>query len=86
MSFAVSPWQVIKDSSMRIAIGLAIDFLLNIISVFVQIHFYDISMQKVGSNYWPRHVTANASCASVYCRILAHHWLVSSQAENTCRF
>ena len=60
MSFDVSPWQVTKGSLMRIAIGLAIDFLFNIISVFVQIHFYDIPMRKVWSNYWLRHVTANA--------------------------
>ena len=60
MSFDVSPWHVIKGSLMRVAIGLATDFLFNIVSVFVQIHFYDIPMRKVWSNYWPRHVTANA--------------------------
>ena len=60
MSFDVSPWQVIKGSLMRIAIGLAIGFLINIISLFIQIHFYDIPMRKVWSNDWPRHVTANA--------------------------
>ena len=60
LSFDVSPWQVIKGSLMRIAVGLAIDFLFNIISVFIQIHFYDIPMRKVWSNYWPRHVIANA--------------------------
>ena len=60
MSFDVSPWQVIKCSLMRITIGLAIDFSFNIISVFIQIHFYDIPMRKVWSNYWPRHVTTNA--------------------------
>ena len=60
MSFDVSPWQVIKGSLMRIAIGLAIDFLFNIISVFIQIHFYDIPMRKVWLNYWRRHLIANA--------------------------
>ena len=60
ISFDVSPWQVIKGSLMRIAIGLAIDFLFNIISMFIQIHFYDTPMRKVWSNYWPRHVIANA--------------------------
>ena len=59
MSFDVSPWQVIKVSLVRIAIGLAIDFLFNIISVFIQIHFYDIPMRNVWSNYWLRHVTAS---------------------------
>ena len=60
MSFDVSPWEVINGSLMRLAIGLTIDFFFNIISVFIQIHFYDIPMRKVWSNYWSRHVTANA--------------------------
>ena len=60
MSFDVAPWQVIKGSLMRITIGLAIDFLFNIISVFIQIHFYDIPVRKVWSSYWPRLVTANS--------------------------
>ena len=60
MSFDVSPWQVIKGSLMRIAIGLGIDFLFNIISVFIQIHFYDIPMRKVWWNFWARHLIANA--------------------------
>ena len=60
MSFDVPAWQVIKDSLMRIAISLAIDFVFNIISVCIQIHFYDIPMQKVWVNFWQRHVTANA--------------------------
>ena len=60
LSFDVSPWQVIEGSLIRIAISLAIDFVFNIISVFIQIHFYDIPMQKVWLNYWRRHLTANA--------------------------
>ncbi len=45
MSFDVPPWQVIKGSLIRIAISLAIDFVFNIISVFIQIHVYDIPMR-----------------------------------------
>ena len=66
MSFDISPWQVIKSSLIRIAISLAIDFLFNIISVFIQIHFYDIPMHKVWSKYWLRHVTANAFMIIVF--------------------
>ena len=58
MSFDVSPWQVIKGPLMGIAIGLAIDFLFNIISVFIQIHFYDIPMRNAWSNYWLRHASS----------------------------
>ena len=60
MSFDVPPWQVIKGSLIKIAISLAIDFVFNIISVFIQIHFYDVPMRKVWVKYWRRHVTANA--------------------------
>ncbi len=60
MSFDVSPWQVIKGSLIRIAISLAIDFVSNLITVFIQIHFYDIPIRKVWSKYWLRHVAANA--------------------------
>ena len=59
-SFDVPPWQVIKSSLIKIAISLAIDFVFNIISVFIQIHHYDIPMQKVSSKYWLRHVTINS--------------------------
>jgi hypothetical protein len=60
MSFDVPPWQVIKNSLIRIAISLAIDFVFNIISIFIQIHYYDIPMQKISLKYWLRHVTINA--------------------------
>jgi hypothetical protein len=38
---------------------MAIDFAFNIISVFIQIHYYDIPMQNVWMKYWLRHVIAN---------------------------
>ncbi|CAB3989533.1 Hypothetical predicted protein [Paramuricea clavata] len=60
MSFDISPWQVIQGSLTRIAINLALDFVFNMISVFIQIHYYDIPMRKVWLKYWPRHVAANA--------------------------
>jgi hypothetical protein len=59
-------WQVIKASLIRVAISLAIDFAFNIISVFIQIHFYDIPMQKIWMKYWGRHVIANAIMIIVF--------------------
>ena len=60
MSFDVPVWQVIKCSLIRLAISMAINFAFNIISVFIQIHYYDIPMQNVYMKYWLRHVIANA--------------------------
>ncbi len=60
LSFDVPPLQVIKGSLIRIAISLAIDFVFNIISVFIQIHFYNIPMRKVWLKYWRLHVAANS--------------------------
>ena len=59
-NFDISPWTVIKSSLTRIGISLASDFVFNMISVFIQIHYYDIPMRKVWLKYWLRHVTANA--------------------------
>ena len=47
MSFDIPPWQTIQNSLTRIAISLALDFVFNLISVFIQIHYYDIPMRKV---------------------------------------
>jgi hypothetical protein len=66
MSYDVATWQVIKASLIRVAISLAIDFAFNIISVFIQIHFYDIPMQKIWMKYWRRHVIANAIMIIVF--------------------
>ncbi len=60
MNFDVPPWQVIKGSLIRIAISIVIDFLFNTISVFFQIHYYDIPMCNVWVHYWLRHLAANA--------------------------
>lgn len=55
----VHPWETIKSSLLRICISAAIDFVFNIISVFIQIHFYDIPMRRVWLNFWRSHVIAN---------------------------
>ena len=60
ISYDVPPWQIIKASLIRVAISLAIDFAFNIISVFIQMHCYNIPMQRVWVKYWLRHVSANA--------------------------
>ena len=81
MSYEVPHWQVINDAIIRIAIGLGIDFAFNIISMFIQIHSYDIPMQKVWQKYWQRHVTANAfiliTCVSYFdtamVKVFAHN-------------
>ena len=56
----VHPWEIIKGSLVRICISTAIDFVFNIISVFIQVHFYDIPLRKVWFKYWKRHVIANS--------------------------
>ena len=85
MSFDVSPWPVIRASLIRLAISLAIDFVFNIVSVFFQIHFYDISIRKVWLKYWRRHVTANTFI--ILCMVLYFGTpLVSVFAGNRYKF
>ena len=59
-NFTVHPWEVIKYSLIRICISTVIDFFFNIISVFIQIHVYDIPMRRVWLKYWRRHVFATS--------------------------
>ena len=59
MNFDVSPWRVIGASLIRIAISCGIDFVFNIISMFIQIHFHDTHICKVWLKHWRRHVAAN---------------------------
>ena len=66
MSYDVPPWLTIKDSLMRVAISLAIDFAFNTMTVFIQIHCYNIPMQRVWVKYWRRHVSANAFMIIVF--------------------
>jgi hypothetical protein len=56
----VHPWEIIKGSLVRICISTVIDFVFNIFSVFIQVHFYDIPMRRVWLKYWRRHMIANA--------------------------
>ena len=59
-NFVVDPWEIIKSSLVRIFISMAIDFVFNIISVFIQIHVYDIPMRRVWLKYWRRHLFATS--------------------------
>ena len=60
MNFNVDrPWEIIQGSLVRICISTAIDFAFNIVSVFIQVHFYDIPMRRVWLRYWRRHMVAN---------------------------
>ena len=60
MNFDVPTWQVIKVCLIRTALSFAIDFVFNAISMFIQIHYHDIPTRNVWTNYWLRHVAANA--------------------------
>ena len=59
-NFVVHPWEIIKSFSVRICISMAIDFVFNVISVFIQIHVYDIPMRRVWLKYWRRHLFATS--------------------------
>ena len=84
VSYEVPFWQAINDSLIRIAISLGIDLASNIPTVFIQIHFYDIPVQRVWQNYWRRHVTACTFAIflliSAYTTSLFH---VFSETNNT---
>ena len=66
MSYEVPLWQIIKSSTIRVAIGLAIDFAFNVMSVLIQIHCYNIPMQRTWMKYWRRHVSACAFMIIVF--------------------
>ena len=53
------PWEIIQGSLVRICISTGIDFAFNIVSIFIQVHFYDIPMRRVWLRYWRRHMVAN---------------------------
>ena len=68
-SFELSDWSVVKSSLIRIAIGLSIEFVFNIFSTFVRIHWYDIPIARVWSKSWRRHMVANGivvACIVLY--------------------
>ena len=66
MRYDIPYWQAVKPSLIRVDIGLASDFLFNMISVFIQIHFYDIPMQMIWKKYWRLHVAANCFIIIIY--------------------
>ena len=66
INYDTSQWTILKGSLIRISISFSIDFVFNVISVFIQVHFYDIPMGKVWQKYWRRHVFANAFMITLY--------------------
>ena len=64
-SFQVSLGTVLKYSFVRIAIGLGIEVFFNFVSIFIQIHFYDLPIRRVWCKHWKRHVIANVMITMV---------------------
>ncbi|XP_028399428.1 uncharacterized protein LOC114522859 [Dendronephthya gigantea] len=58
-SFKLSVSSIIYESLRNVAIGIGIDFFFNVLSNFVQIHYYNIPICRVWSKYWKRHMLAN---------------------------
>ena len=58
-SFEVSRSSFFFEALKRVAIGIGIDSLFNCLSNFVQIHFYNLPINRVWKKYWKRHVLAN---------------------------
>ena len=59
-SFELSDWSVVRSSVIRVAVGLGIEFVFNILSTFLRLHWHNIPMARVWSKYWKRHIFANA--------------------------
>lgn len=64
-SFEISIWPVLKESLVRICIGVGIDFVFNYFSILIQIHWHDIPIRRVLLKYWKRHIIANAMILTV---------------------
>ena len=58
-SFELSMSSFSFEALKRVAIGIAIDFLFNCLSNFVQIHYYNIPIARVWKKYWKRHLFAH---------------------------
>ena len=58
-SFELSVWDVLQDSLVRLAIGLAIEFFFNTWSIFFTIYWYNVPITRVWSQCWRKHVFAN---------------------------
>ncbi|CAB3985935.1 Hypothetical predicted protein [Paramuricea clavata] len=65
INFQLCDWSVAKSSLIRIAIGLVIEFVFNILSTFIRIHWHDIPIARVWSKYWKRHVFANGIVVAI---------------------
>ena len=66
-SFELSQWSIIRESLIRIAIGLGIEFLFSFLSIFILIHWHDIPIARVWSKYWKRHLFANGVIVMLLC-------------------
>ena len=66
MNYDIPRWQIIRGSLVKMGLSFGIDFAFNIVSVFIQIHFYDIPMRKVWQKCWRLHVIANALMVIIY--------------------
>ena len=66
INFQLSDWSLVKTSLTRIAIGLGIEFVFNILSTFVRIYWYDIPVARVWSKFWKRHLFANGVIVAVF--------------------
>ena len=79
ISFKVSDWTVVKSSLIRIIIGMGIEFVFNILSTFVRIHWHDIPIARVTSKHWKRHIYANGIVIAVLICYFSKPILVISQ-------
>ena len=66
-SFDFSHWAILKDSLIRVSIGLGVNFIFNCLSIFVQIHCHDIPIRRVWLKHWKRHVLANVVVTVTLC-------------------
>ena len=58
-SFELSVSYILFDALRNTAIGIAIDFFFNVLSIFLQIHYYNIPIGRVWTKHWKRHLLAN---------------------------
>lgn len=57
---AFSLWPALKDSLVRIIIGLGIEFSFNCLSIFIEMHCCDVPIRRVWFKCWKNHLTANS--------------------------
>ena len=76
INFHLSDWSIVKTSLMRITIGLGIEFVFNILSTFVRIHWYDIPVARVWSKFWKRHLFATGITVAVFACFFTKNLLI----------